>query len=148
MLLSLPYWLYQVLRHGKYRSGFAERMGDVPARLMTGNGSPSPPQAERSAGVLPAVARATRARSGPGRVIWIHAVSVGEVIAVSRLIERMRQTFPQHRVLISTTTDTGQELARKRFGQENVFYFPMDFAFAIRPYLQALRAGVGGARGN
>ena len=44
-----------------------------------------------------------------------------------------------HRVVVSTTTDTGQKLARKRFGADNVFYFPMDFGFAIRPYLQALR---------
>ena len=111
MVLSLPYWLYQILRHGKYRTGFAERRGRVPARLI----------------------------GGPGRVIWVHAVSVGEVLAVSGLVEQMRRTFPRHRVLLSTTTDTGQELARKRFGDDNVFYFPMDFEFAIRPYLQALR---------
>jgi 3-deoxy-D-manno-octulosonic-acid transferase len=115
MLVSLPYWLYQILRHGKYRSGFAERMGKVPARLFA------------------------RSAAQPGRVIWVHAVSVGEVLAVSRLVDEMRRSFPQHRVLISTTTDTGQELARKRFGEANVFYFPMDFSFAIRPYLQALR---------
>jgi 3-deoxy-D-manno-octulosonic-acid transferase len=42
-------------------------------------------------------------------------------------------------VVISTTTLTGQKLARERFGAENVFYFPLDFAFAIRPYLQQLR---------
>src|SRR5450755_1501154 len=113
MVLSLPYWLYQILRHGKYRSGFAERMGNVPARLLAG--------------------------SDTGRVIWVHAVSVGEVLAVSKLVDEMRRGFPKHRVLVSTTTDTGQALARKRFGEENVFYFPMDFAFAIRPYLQALR---------
>jgi len=115
MLLSLPYWLYQILRHGKYRSGLAEGMGKVPVRLASGAG-------ER-----------------PGRVIWVHAVSVGEVLAVSGLVAQMRQNFPQHRVLVSTTTDTGQDLARKRFGEENVFYFPMDFAFAIRPYLRALQ---------
>jgi 3-deoxy-D-manno-octulosonic-acid transferase len=51
----------------------------------------------------------------------------------------MRQAFPQHRIVVSTTTDTGQDLARKRFGEENVFYFPMDFAFAIRPYLRTLK---------
>jgi 3-deoxy-D-manno-octulosonic-acid transferase len=113
MLLSLPYWLYQILRHGKYRTGFAERRGKVPARIMAGD----------------------RARP----VIWVHAVSVGEVLAVSGLVEEMRRSFPQHRVVISTTTDTGQELARKRFGEESVFYFPMDFAFAIRPYLSALQ---------
>lgn len=113
MLVSLPYWLYQIARHGKYRRGFTERMGKVPARL--------------------------RSADAPRRVIWIHAVSLGEVLAVSGLVERMRSAFPQHRVLVSTTTDTGQHLARQRFGEENVFYFPMDFGFAIRPYLRALR---------
>jgi 3-deoxy-D-manno-octulosonic-acid transferase len=115
MLLSLPYWLYQILRYGKYRQGFAERMGLVPNRLKA----------------LPA--------ERASRVIWIHAVSVGEVLAVSGLVERMRQAFPEHRIVVSTTTDTGQFLARKRFGQENVFYFPMDFGFAIRAYLRVLR---------
>jgi 3-deoxy-D-manno-octulosonic-acid transferase len=111
MLVSLPYWIYQILRHGKYRAGFAERIGRVPARLASGAG------------------RGT---------IWVHAVSVGEVMAVSGLIEELRRQFPDRRVLVSTTTDTGQALARKRFGEENVFYFPMDFAFSIRPYLRAL----------
>ena len=114
MLLSLPYWLFQILRHGKYRTGFGERMGSVPARLAAGAGVRTE------------------------RVIWVHAVSLGEVLAVSGLVEQMRHAFPQHRVLASTTTDTGQKLARKRFGDGNVFYFPMDFAFAIRPYLQSL----------
>ena len=121
MLVSLPYWLYQILRHGKYRRGLTERMGKVPARVLTKE-SESPD-----------------AGSQPRRIIWIHAVSLGEVLAVSGLVEEMRRAFPRHRVVVSTTTDTGQELARKRFGAGNVFYFPMDFAFAIRPYLQALR---------
>jgi 3-deoxy-D-manno-octulosonic-acid transferase len=112
MLVSLPYWLYQILRHGKYRTGFAERMGRVPARLRLRSFSPT---------------------------IWVHAVSVGEVLAVGGLVEAMRRALPRHRILISTTTDTGQQLAHKRFGEENVFYFPMDFAFAIRPYLESLQ---------
>jgi 3-deoxy-D-manno-octulosonic-acid transferase len=112
ILLTTPYWLYQALRHGKYRRGLAERMGKVPARLGSLEGA---------------------------RVIWIHAVSLGEVLAVSGLVGQLRKAFPQHRILISTTTDTGQDQARKRFGEENVFYFPMDFASAIRPYLQALK---------
>jgi len=112
MILSLPYWVYQVVRHGKYRRGFAERMGRVPAKI--------------------AASREKR------RVIWIHAVSVGEVLAVSGLVDKMRGAFPEYRILVSTTTDTGQDLARKRFGDDNVFYFPMDFAFAIRPYLREL----------
>ena len=112
MLLATPYWLYQIMRHGKYRTGFAERMGKVPPRLIAGSLE---------------------------RVIWIHAVSVGEVLAVAGLIEQIRRSLPRHRVVVSSTTDTGQELARKRFGEENVFYFPMDFASAIRPYLQTLK---------
>jgi 3-deoxy-D-manno-octulosonic-acid transferase len=73
------------------------------------------------------------------RIIWIHAVSVGEVLTVVGLVRALRHRFPQHRVLISTTTDTGQQLARNRFGAENVFYFPLDFAVAIRPYFKNLQ---------
>ena len=116
LLLSLPYWLFQMLRHGKYRSGLSQRLGRTPEWL-----------------------RALRADNAAAPVIWIHAVSVGEVLAVRGLVEGIRRRFPRHRVVVSTTTDTGQTLARKLFGEENVFYFPMDFAFAIRPYLRALR---------
>ena len=72
-------------------------------------------------------------------MIWVHAVSVGEVLAVAGLVEEIRRRFRSIELFISTTTDTGQALARKRFGEDNVFYFPMDFAFAIRPYLKKLR---------
>jgi 3-deoxy-D-manno-octulosonic-acid transferase len=112
LLLTLPYWLLQMLRHGKYRAGLRQRLGRVPAALAAGATKPA---------------------------IWVHAVSVGEVIASSAVIEQLRQKFPTHRVLVSTTTATGQQLAARRFGAENVFYFPLDFAFAIRPYLDALR---------
>jgi 3-deoxy-D-manno-octulosonic-acid transferase len=113
MLVGLPYWLFQMARHGKYRHGLGERLGRVPERLR-----------------LPRVGE---------RAIWVHAVSVGEVLAVEGLVAELQRRFPQHQILISTTTDTGQALARKRFGDSRVFYFPMDFAFAIRPYLKALR---------
>ena len=112
MLLSIPFWLYQMVRHGKYRRGFSERMGRVPRRLR---------------------------QASAQQIVWVHAVSVGEVLAVSGLVGQMRRAFPEYRVLVSTTTDTGQDLARKRFGEENVFYFPMDFAFAVRAYMRALR---------
>src|SRR5580704_12346172 len=112
LLLTLPYWLWQMSRHGKYHSGLGQRLGRAPKRLA----------------------------SPPGRpVIWIHAVSVGEVLAVSGLVFELRRRYPHHRIVVSTTTDTGQELAGNHFGKENVFYFPMDFGFAIRPYLRLLR---------
>ena len=106
-----PYWLYQTLRHGKYRKGLSERLGRVPARF----------------------------RNDPRQAIWVHAVSVGEVLAVSELVRELRREFPNYRLVISTTTDTGQRLAAARFGAENVFYFPFDFAFAIGRWLAALR---------
>jgi 3-deoxy-D-manno-octulosonic-acid transferase len=115
LLASLPYWLFQMLRHGKYHGGLTERLGKVPPRLNEGS-------AHKPAGI-----------------IWVHAVSVGEVMAVGGLVEELRQRFREYRIVISTTTDTGQALARKRFGAPDVFYFPMDFAFAIRPYLARLR---------
>jgi 3-deoxy-D-manno-octulosonic-acid transferase len=111
LLVSLPYWLLQRVRHGKYHAGFGERLGRIPRRLVAQPARPT---------------------------IWVHAVSVGEVLAVSGLVAELRKRFTQHRVVISTTTDTGQKLARTRFGAENVFYFPLDFAFAIGPYLRWL----------
>jgi 3-deoxy-D-manno-octulosonic-acid transferase len=113
MLVSLPYWLIEMARHGKYRKGLGERLGRVPARLR-----------------LPGTDQ---------RAIWVHAVSVGEVLAIAGLVEELQRRFPRHRVFISTTTDTGQTLARKKFGEASVFYFPMDFGFAIRAYMKALR---------
>src|SRR3954465_14211618 len=86
LVLAAPWWLLQMARHGKYRAGLRERLGRVPARLAR-----------------PAAS---------ARTVWIHAVSVGEVLAVSRLVEELRRHFDA--VYISTTTLTGQELARER----------------------------------
>ncbi|MGA3195347.1 MAG: glycosyltransferase N-terminal domain-containing protein [Terriglobales bacterium] len=69
----------------------------------------------------------------------MESIAVGEVVAASAVVEALRQQFPAHRVVISTTTSTGQKLAAKRFCAENVFFFPLDFAFAVRPYVDALR---------
>jgi 3-deoxy-D-manno-octulosonic-acid transferase len=111
LLASLPYWMFGKRRHGKYREGLGERLGKVPPRMQL--------------------------QSGPA--IWVHAVSVGEVLAVSELVRELRRRFPKYRVVVSTTTATGQKLSAKHFGEDSVFYFPLDFAFAIRPYLSALR---------
>ncbi len=113
LAISAPWWLWKMATTGKYREGLAERLGSVPARLFSA-GDTRP-------------------------VIWIHAVSVGEVIAISGLVRELRDRAPSYRVVISTTTRTGQQIARERFGAENVFYYPLDFAFAVRPYLRKIR---------
>ena len=113
LLVGSPWWLLRMATSGKYREGLPERLGFVPERL-------------------------TKARD-QRRTIWIHAVSVGEVIAASGLIRRLRERASEYRVVISTTTRTGQKIARARFGAESVFYFPLDFAWSVRRYLHALR---------
>lgn len=109
LLVSAPWWLFRMITSGKYREGLTERLGFVPRRLRTTD-----------------------------RVLWVHAVSVGELLAASRLIEELR-AHSGCEVIVSTTTRTGQRLARERFGGEHVFYFPLDFAFAVRAWLRALR---------
>ncbi len=81
-----------------------------------------------------------QARAAGGRkAIWIHAVSVGEVLAAVPLARRLRERFPQFRLVVSTTTETGQQLARERVDcADAVFYFPLDFAFAVRRVLRAV----------
>ena len=112
VLLSLPWWIFQMIRNGKYRYGLTERLGMTPARL---------PECDAQ------------------RSIWIHAVSVGEVLAISGLVAELKERHPQNPVFVSTTTLTGQFLARGRFGEDNAFFVPIDFGFAIHPYLERLQ---------
>ena len=109
--LLAPWFFLSGWRHNKYLHSLGERLGSVPARV----------------------------RQPEAGAIWVHAVSVGEALAVEPLVEELRRRFPQRKVLVSTTTRTGQELARLRFGEEAVFYFPLDFAFACRRVLEALQ---------
>lgn len=74
------------------------------------------------------------------RRVWVHAVSVGEVMAITRLVEELDQRLGAGMVVVSTTTRTGQQLARERFGAERCFYFPLDLPWVVRGTLRALRA--------
>jgi 3-deoxy-D-manno-octulosonic-acid transferase len=109
--VSSPWWLWRI---GRYRIGLPERLGRVPDAL--------------------------RAAVAGKRVVWVHAVSVGEVLAVERLIAELRAALGQGWVIaVSTTTATGQKIARERLPSSPVFYFPLDFAFAVRAWLRALQ---------
>ena len=67
------------------------------------------------------------------RSIWVHAVSVGEVRAVGKLLEHLRRQYPGRPIVLSTITPTGQQLARETSGlADHVFYFPFDFPGCIR----------------
>ncbi len=120
LVLSSPWWLLRMLTTDRYRQGLRERLGGVPARVLD--------------------------EIHGRRVVWVHAVSVGEVLAASRLVQQLESALDagghraagKARVVVSTTTRTGQALARQRFGDSRVFCMPLDFAFAVRPYLRAL----------
>lgn len=119
MLLLTPYFLIRGLIHGKYLSNLPERLGwrfppELRAREFLG-------KREKS--------------------IWIHAVSVGEVLAVLPLAQQLKKRLPQRRLVISTTTVTGQKLARERMAfADAVFYFPLDWRGPVRRALAAAGA--------
>ena len=117
LVAGAPWWLARMATSGRYRAGLAGRLGRVPAGLS-----------EAVAG---------------RKVIWLHAVSVGEVMAASELVLELRKALPGWVVAVSTTTETGQRLARERFGAESpVFYLPLDFAVLVRRYMKVLHPEV------
>ena len=76
--------------------------------------------------------------SVPG-AIWIHAVSVGEVLAAKPLAEGLKRRFPGRAVFVSTSTETGQRLARERLQSvDGIFYFPLDWVVPVRRALGSI----------
>jgi 3-deoxy-D-manno-octulosonic-acid transferase len=133
LVVGAPWWLFRMATTQKYGEGLAERLGWV----RFGPGGPwkgRQPRQKRFPNVMP-----TPESQIPRPLIWIHAVSVGEVLAVSRLVKTLDAVLPDYFVAISTTTYTGQALARERFGRNRVFYCPLDLPWAVRAYLNALK---------
>lgn len=94
-----------IFQSGKYLAGFLQRLGRLPK--FDSQGKP---------------------------VIWLHCVSVGETQAARPIVTALRQNFPTHKLVVSTTTRTGQKLAKEVFKDEAdlVFYFPFDWRFSVR----------------
>jgi 3-deoxy-D-manno-octulosonic-acid transferase len=117
-LLLLPYWLVQGLRRGKYLSNLGQRLGFS----------------------FPSLAKLPAQRPG---AIWVHAVSVGEALSSVALARRLKVAYPDRPLIISTTTMTGQAMARERFNfADAIFYFPLDWRFCVRRAIEAARPAV------
>lgn len=115
LVIGAPWWLWRIAATQKYREGLWARLGRVPKNLVSSSAVAARP------------------------TIWIHAVSVGEVLAVTRLVKDLNAALPDYMVVVSTTTRTGQALARERFGANRVFYCPLDLPWAVRAHLQAIK---------
>lgn len=76
-------------------------------------------------------------------IVWLHAVSVGEVIAASPFIKGFHACFPNHMLLISTVTKTGNNIAsRVKDKEDSLIYFPLDLSFVIRRILKRINVKV------
>jgi 3-deoxy-D-manno-octulosonic-acid transferase len=118
MALLAPYFALQGLRRGKYLNSLGERLGKLPPELIA------------------------QAAAAPG-AIWIHGVSVGEAIAGQPLAKRLKERFADRLLFVSTTTTTGQHLARERMKfADGVFYFPLDWPLPVRRAFRAVRPGI------
>jgi 3-deoxy-D-manno-octulosonic-acid transferase len=156
LVVGSPWWLFRMATTQKYREGLLERLGwvrrDRKKQLLKPNlslilafitsvcsqrlGWVREGRGGRFKGQRPRGFEADRP------IIWIHAVSVGEVLAVSRLVKTLDVVLPEYFIAVSTTTRTGQALARERFGANRVFYCPLDLPWAVRAYLEALKPRV------
>jgi 3-deoxy-D-manno-octulosonic-acid transferase len=117
-VMMTPYWMLQGLRHKKYFVSLTERLGYMLQELNR----------------LP--------KDKPG-AIWIHAVSVGEVLAGVSLARRLKEQYPERQLIVSTTTTTGQALARERMPfADAVIYFPFDWTFSVRCVLDAAKPAI------
>jgi 3-deoxy-D-manno-octulosonic-acid transferase len=107
-----PWFLYQALRYQKYIGSLAQRMGYLPVSFnLDGDES-----------------------------IWIHAVSVGEALTARALLPELRQRYPGLRIFVSTTTLSGQQIARTRLPDvDAVFFFPFDLPPFVNRTLRLVR---------
>ena len=111
-VIASPWFIYQAVRYKKYVGSLGQRMGYLPVSFnIDGDAS-----------------------------IWIHAVSVGEVLTARPLISDLKRRYPSLRMFLSTTTMAGQQLARRSVQDvDAVFYFPFDLAFVVRRTLDLVR---------
>ena len=113
-LFAVPYYLAKMTLTGKYRKSLGQKFGFIsPDVISRMKGSPR---------------------------IWIHAVSVGEVTAAAPVINSLRDIFPEACIVLSTSTETGQEMARWFVpAATSYIYYPLDIPFVTRKVIGMLK---------
>ena len=116
-LLLLPRFLLDAVRHGKYAAGFRQRCGELPQFDGGDEGR---------------------------KIVWLHCVSVGETQGARGFAENFLKQYPSHKIVVSTTTVTGQRVACDAFKGKAalVFYFPFDWAWTVRRALDRIAPSV------
>ena len=110
ILVCSPWLIYAAIRRGKYRHGLSEKLWGT-----------APP------------------RDGEQPCVWFHAVSVGEVQLLKPLLEGVQSRFPGWECVVSTTTQTGFAMARRRYPSHTVFYCPLDFSWSVDHAIRRVR---------
>jgi len=111
LLLASPWIVWRRVAQGRYRRGWGEKL----------------------LGRLPVSSASTDARpAGERETLWLHAVSVGELQVLRPVIEYAERERPELRVVVTTSTDSGFELALKLYARHTVCFAPLDFTWAVR----------------
>jgi 3-deoxy-D-manno-octulosonic-acid transferase len=131
--LASPMVIYRSARFGRYRRGVRQKF------LGLSPGDLSFCTRRNDRGDEAGIHFAAQPIEENAPVVWFHAVSVGEVNLVAGLIEAFRAANPGHRVVVSTSTDTGYDLAKSRLADLPVFFFPLDFTWAVNQTFKTLR---------
>jgi len=118
MIILVPYYGLKILFTGKYKKSIGPKLGFLDVK-----------------GIAAAL------KSHPR--IWIHAVSVGEVTAAAPILDKLRKHLPDACLILSTSTETGQEMAKKIVPQASAFiYFPLDFPFVVRKVVNLIKPDI------
>ncbi|MEK6744585.1 MAG: 3-deoxy-D-manno-octulosonic acid transferase [Nitrospirota bacterium] len=112
-----PFILFKLVTVPKYRGGISQKLGRV------------------RKGVLRVLNNT--------RPIWVHAVSVGEVMAAHPLIRDLRKKYPNRKFILSTVTVTGNYTAKQRVPEADaVFYFPFDYPWIVRRVIRIINPAI------
>ena len=116
MIVLIPYYIAKMIFAGKYRHGLPERFA------VYGRGGPTP-------------------AAGDTETLWFHAVSVGETRAVMPLLRRFKEAHPKTRIVFSTVTETGRELAKSEGAAliDSLIYMPLDLSWVVKRALKRIR---------